>query len=99
MAFCYTFQWDPDKARANEDKHGIAFEQAALVFRDPLALSIYDEEHSSTDEDRWVTMGQSETDLLVVVHTFREAGADEAVVRVISARRASRHERRQYEER
>jgi uncharacterized DUF497 family protein len=99
MAFCYTLEWDPDKARANEDKHGIAFEQAALAFRDPLALSIYDEEHSSTDEDRWVTLGQSETDLFVVVHTFREVGADEAVVRIISARRATRRERRQYEER
>ena len=99
MAFCYTLEWDPDKARANEDKHGVAFEQAALVFQDPLALSIYDEEHSSTEKDRWVTMGQSETDLLVVVHTFREASPDEAVVRIISARRATRRERPQYEER
>ena len=44
--FVYRFAWDPEKAAANRGKHGVTFEQAATVFRDPLALSLYDEEHS-----------------------------------------------------
>jgi uncharacterized DUF497 family protein len=94
----YTFQWDPAKARENRQKHGISFELAAGVFLDPLALSIYDDSHSAGDEDRWVTMGRAGEELLVVVHTFQEVSPDEIVVRVISARRATKNEQRQYEE-
>jgi uncharacterized DUF497 family protein len=98
VAFQYRFEWDPNKAVANRRKHGIGFEQAATVFRDRLALSIYDEDHSD-DEDRWVTLGQAENGaLLVVVHTWQETGATEAVIRIISARPATAHEQRDYEQ-
>lgn len=97
MAFQYRFEWDPNKAVANRRKHGIGFEQAATVFRDPLAVSIYDEDHSE-DEERWITLGQADNDfLLVVVHTYQAISADEAAVRIISARRATVHEQRHYE--
>ena len=95
--FVYRFAWDPEKAAGNRAKHGVTFEQAATVFRDPLALSLYDNEHSETEE-RWLTLGLDENGVLLVVsHTFEELGDDEAVVRVISAREATAHEREQYE--
>ena len=52
----YNFEWDLNKARSNQSKHGVSFEEAATVFRDPKALSIFDDEHSIY-EDRWVTIG------------------------------------------
>lgn len=96
--FAYTFEWDPNKAVANRRKHGVGFEQAATVFRDALAVSIYDEDHSETEE-RWVTLGQAENgQLLVVVHSYHETSPSEAMVRIISARPATKHEQRQYEQ-
>jgi len=96
--FAYTFEWDPNKAVANRRKHGVGFEQAATVFRDALAVSIYDEDHSETEE-RWVTLGQAENgQLLVVVHSYHETSPSEAMVRIISARSATKHEQRQYEQ-
>ena len=75
----------------------MSFEVAATDFRDPLALSRYDEEHSEAEE-RWLTLGQVENGQLVVVsHTFEELSAQEARVRLISAREATAHEREQYE--
>ncbi len=98
MAFQYSFEWDPNKAVENRRKHGIGFEQAATVFRDKLAVSIYDEDHSE-DEERWITLGQAENDqLLVVVHTYQEISNTEATVRIISARLATPHEQRNYEQ-
>jgi hypothetical protein len=95
--FVYRFAWDPEKAAGNRGKHGVTFEQAATVFRDPLALSLYDEEHSETEE-RWLTLGLDENSaLLVVSHTFEELSDEEALVRVISAREATAREREQYE--
>jgi uncharacterized DUF497 family protein len=71
--FLYRFDWDIRKAMANWHKHGVSFEMAATVFRDPLALSSYDAEHSGQSEDRWITVGLVETgQLVVVVHTFEE---------------------------
>lgn len=97
-SFHYHFEWDPAKAAGNRGKHGITFEQAATVFKDPLAMSIPDETHIETEE-RWVTLGQAENGkLLVVVHTYRELDAQNAAVRLISARSATKHEQRQYEE-
>ena len=95
----YKFDWDPVKARQNLQKHGVNFERAARVFLDPFAISIFDDEHSG-DEDRWVTIG-SETNevLLVVVHTFRDTDTNTAVIRIISARKATKEEARQYHER
>ena len=87
-----TFEWDPRKARSNLAKHGVGFEEASTVFGDPLSLTIPDPDHSRT-EKRHVTMGTAFTGkLLVVVHTERGDN-----IRIISARRASRRERRSYE--
>ena len=94
--FQYRFEWDPVKARRNLKDHGITFERAATVFLDPEALSEFDEEHSH-DEDRWLTLGLDRTGSLVVVcHTYREETAVSARIRLISARRASKNEARQY---
>jgi uncharacterized protein len=94
--FVYRFDWDISKAMANWHKHGVSFKMAATVFRDPLALSRHDAAHSQ-DEERWVTLGLVETgQLVVVVHTFDEV-PEEARIRIISARYATAHERRQYE--
>jgi len=79
-------------------KHKISFQRAATVFRDPRAISIFDEEHSE-EEDRWVTMGSDDTGtILVMVHTFRRIDESSYAVRIISARKATKREREQYEE-
>ena len=95
--FEYRFTWDPIKAVSNWRKHGVSFKLATTVFSDRLALSIRDEEHSETEE-RWLTLGQAKNGrLVVVIHTYREISANSAEVRIISARRATGRERRQYE--
>ena len=86
-------EWDEDKAEANERKHGVSFTEAMTVFGDPLALTGYDPRHSD-EEDRYITMGTSaDGRLLVISHTDRGEN-----VRIISARPASRAERRDYED-
>lgn len=96
-AASYEFDWDGAKAEENARKHGVRFEQAMSVFRDPLALTVYDQEHSTEDE-RWVTIGRVESgETLVVVHGFAQTGPDGARIRLISARRATSRERKQYE--
>jgi len=93
----YNFEWDPYKAKQNLRRHKVSFERAAEVFLDPLAISIYDEEHS-LDEDRWITIGKEQTNLiLVVVHTFHEENIDNCKIRLISARKATKKEIKQYE--
>ena len=88
----FFFEWDPNKARANQRNHGVTFEEAGTVFGDTLSLTIYDEEHSE-DEDRLIIIGMSvQHRLLVVVHTDRGD-----TLRIISARRATAHERKTYE--
>ena len=68
--FLYEFEWDPAKALTNFNKHGVHFEQATHVFRDALALTIPDEEHSE-DEVRWITLGKNISgQYMLVVHTF-----------------------------
>ena len=87
----YEFEWDPIKAASNLRDHGVSFEEASTVFADPLALTGYDPDHSH-EEDRYITMGTSlEGRLLVLSHTDREDR-----VRIVSAREASRRERRDY---
>jgi uncharacterized DUF497 family protein len=87
------FQWDENKARTNLAKHGVSFEEATTVFGDPLSLTIPDPAHSQV-EDRLIILGHShQRKLLVVVHTERGDN-----IRIISARRASRRERKGYEE-
>jgi uncharacterized protein len=72
VAFQYQFEWDPAKGRQNARKHRVTFERGATVFKDPNALSLFDEEHSD-EEERWITLGLDETGaLLVISHTFDE---------------------------
>ena len=95
----YKFDWDPVKARQNLQKHGVSFERAARVFLDPFAISVFDDEHSD-NEDRWSTIGSEANEvLLVVVHTFRNVDTNTSIVRIISARKATKEEARQYYER
>ena len=90
------FEWDPRKASANLRKHEVSFEEAKTVFLDEEALLIPDEEHSS-EEDRFVIMGFSaQLRILVVCHCYRQS---DDVIRIISARKANRTERMQYEQR
>lgn len=87
------FEWDHRKAAANRRKHKVSFEEAATAFADPLSLTIPDPDHSE-DEDRFVLLGISYRNrLLVVVHTERGDN-----IRIISARKATRGERLQYEQ-
>ena len=86
------FEWDEKKAKQNIKKHGISFEEAATVFGDPFSITIYDPLHSG-DEDRFVILGISNKNrVLVVVHTDRDER-----IRIISARKATQKERKQYE--
>lgn len=88
-----TFEWDEAKAEANLAKHGVSFEEAASVFDDPMFLVFADPDHSRT-EQRFLILGESgETRLLVVSYTERGES-----VRIISAREATKAERRDYEE-
>ncbi len=88
------FEWDPNKAVENLEIHGISFDEASTAFGDIFSLVIYDPLHSE-EEERFVLIGNSHKDrLLVVVHTER---GDK--IRLISARKASKKERKQYEER
>ena len=87
------FEWDPHKAEINFRKHGVSFDEAGSVFLDRLALSGQDPEHS-VGESRYITFGMSSLNrLLSVSHTYRPGA-----IRIISARRVTRGERRLYEE-
>lgn len=98
MTLRIEFDWDPAKAQSNRAKHGVSFEDAMTVFSDPLALSRLDEDHGG-GEERWITLGRATTGpLLLVVHTHVELSLDRVAIRIISARRPTRNETRQYEE-
>jgi hypothetical protein len=87
------FEWDPPKAAANVKKHDVTFDEAATVLLDPMALSGPDPDHS-LDESRYISFGMSSLGhLLAVSHTYRPGG-----IRLISASRVTRAERKLYEE-
>ncbi|EKD51231.1 MAG: hypothetical protein ACD_62C00303G0002 [uncultured bacterium] len=89
------FEWDIQKNSINERKHGLNFEEAQEVFEDPFARLIADQDHS-LGEDRFVLMGMSHRqNTIVVCHCYRRRNK---VIRIISARRATPFERKQYEE-
>ncbi|MFZ5759295.1 MAG: BrnT family toxin [Thermodesulfobacteriota bacterium] len=93
----YNFEWDPNKERINKEKHGVSFEEATSVFLDPLAVTIYDPDHSET-EHRWITLGISHKGkLLVTCHTFTTENGT-AIIRIFSCRKATKIERKQYGE-
>ena len=87
------FEWDPVKAKSNQKKHSVSFEEAQSVFYDEFAVCFFDKEHSYS-EDRFLMLGLSdEASLLVVCHCEREAGN---VIRILSARKATKSESRFY---
>lgn len=95
----YNFDWNPDKEKQNIRKHGMNFRKASSIFRDPSQLSIYDEEHSDY-EDRWITIGLDDGGVLrVVVHTFEHLDKLNCNIRIISARKATNQEKKQYQKR
>lgn len=88
------FEWDEAKAAANLDKHGISFDEAQSVFGDPDTITLFDDQHSDV-EDRFIDIGRSANGrILVVVYTENETR-----IRLISCRRATPKERRQYDQR
>lgn len=90
------FEWDTKKNEANKTKHGICFEKAKEIFNDPLTLSFLDERFHYLEE-RWISMGRCDDEMLVVVaHLYYNANGSE-VIRIISARKASPKERKFYE--
>ncbi len=93
--FCLNFEWDPNKAASNKRKHGVTFDEAESVFYDEYARVIPDPD-SSIGEERFIIMGLSKyNNTLVVCHCYR--GSDEQI-RIISARKAEKRERKQYED-
>jgi uncharacterized protein len=92
------FEWDENKNDSNLEKHGLSFETASLVFDDPNALSIPD--RIENGEGRWQTIGMIENIVIVMVaHTIKlESDSQEEIIRIISARKATRAERQEYEE-
>ncbi len=89
------FEWDKNKAKTNLKKHKVSFDEACTVFSDPLALIFDDEEHSTLEELREIIIGNSEK-RRVLLTGFTERTED--IVRIISSRCATNHERKDYEE-
>jgi uncharacterized protein len=93
----FEFSWDTAKARGNLGKHGVSFDTAMGVFRDPLALSQIDT-GSDAGEERWITIGVSgAAGIVLVVHTHIELQDDRVAIRIISARRPTKREINQYQ--
>ena len=84
------YEWDPNKAAANDKKHGVSFDEAVLALTDPAALVQAD--YSDPNEERWRTTGMGASRVLFVVTTE----PDDATIRIISARKANRHEQNDY---
>jgi len=90
------FEWDEAKAKTNERKHGVHFDDAILVFADPFAIT--EQDRIEGGELRWQTIGLAGgVVLLLVAHTVRDEDEDE-IIRIISARKAARKERKRYDE-
>ncbi|PHS19632.1 MAG: hypothetical protein COA86_03805 [Kangiella sp.] len=97
MPYSYIFSWDSNKAIINERKHKVTFEIASQVFKDPNALTIFDDENS-VDEERWITLGRVKPKgLLLVIHTYLEYNAEQSLIRIISARKATKRETNDYQ--
>lgn len=91
------FVWDANKARTNVAKHALEFEDALLAFADPFAVT--ERDRIEGGELRWQTLGMVHGQLIIMVaHTVQDADAETEVIRIVSARRADRKERRRYEQ-
>jgi uncharacterized protein len=92
------FEWDENKARANLEKHKISFDEAHTIFLDPFLITFADELHSD-NEERFISIGLSENNrVLLAVHLEREEQDEVIVIRIISCRKATTAERKRYEE-
>ena len=91
----YNFEWNQGKAKTNIRKHKISFEQAATIFKDPRAISIYDDEHTDS-EDRWISLCLTSNGILLVVHHAFEQLDNNVIIRIISSRKATKREAKQY---
>lgn len=90
------FEWDEEKNKTNQIKHGISFDVAREIFDDPFTLSFLDERFNYLEE-RWISIGQSKNDkIIVVAHLFYNEKGEE-IIRIISARKATQKERKAYE--
>ena len=87
------FEWDPHKADSNRLKHGVSFQEAASVLGDPLSITYHDPDHSAT-EHRFITVGMSQSGQVLMI-SYTDRGGN---IRIISARRTTRQERKHYEE-
>jgi uncharacterized protein len=91
------FEWDEMKARINLEKHKISFDEASTIFTDPSLITFVDDFHSDKEE-RFISIGRSEKNrVLLVVHTEREEKRETIVIRIISCRKAIQTERKRYE--
>ena len=92
------FEWDASKARTNQAKHQVSFEEARTLLNDPLLLTVIDDYHSK-DEGRLISIGRSVRGrILLLLHTERHENEDSLVIRIISCRKATKSERKTYEE-
>jgi len=88
------FEWDAVKALKNVEKHGVSFEEASSVFYDEFAVQFYDDGHSELEEDRFLILGISNNSrMLMICHCEKQSGN---VLRIISARKATKNERNFY---
>lgn len=90
------FEWDNEKEKKNVKKHGISFKIAELVFGDQNRVELYDEKHSTLDEDRYITIGIIDEIAFIVTVVYTPRGTDENIIRIISARKATRSEKEAY---
>ncbi len=90
------FEWDEDKNRINQAKHGVSFEEAKEVFDDALQISKLDHRFNYFEE-RWITLGETQKEKLLVVANLFFSDEGEEIIRIISARKANSNERRIYE--
>jgi hypothetical protein len=87
------FEWNPNKAKKNIEKHGVSFDEAATVFFDPLSMT-YDDPDHSYDENRYIIIGLSDLGRLL----FVSHAETDNIIKIISARQLTRKERKQYEQ-
>ncbi len=90
------FEWDETKNRINQEKHGVSFEEAKEVFDDALQISKLDHRFNYFEE-RWITLGATKKEKLLVVANLFFTDEGEEIIRIISARKANNHERKTYE--
>lgn len=88
------FEWDEKKNKSNQEKHGLSFETAVLVFQDPHLLSVLDPRFEG--EVRWISIGRVDTVVIYVAHTVKEIENGEEIIRLISARKTTAREEQRY---